>query len=140
MPTNSQQIQIYQSADGQVQLDIKLEQETVWFSQAQMATLFDTSTDNINLHLKNIYSDQELAEQATTEDFSVVWQEGHRQVKRTIKHYNLDAIISVDYRDRAFYSAESGELRKQEQIPLLWRGGRRSLTGDNSPPLEGWQA
>src|SRR5699024_7289273 len=63
-----------------------------------MAELFDTSTDNISLHLKNIYQESELNENPITEDFSVVRQEGKRQVQRRIKHYNLDAIISVGYR------------------------------------------
>ena len=94
----TQHIQIYQSADGQVQLNIKLEQETLWLSQAQISELFDTSSDNVSLHLKNIYAEEELGEGATTEDFSVVRQEGKRQVKRKLKHYNLDAVISVGYR------------------------------------------
>lgn len=63
-----------------------------------MATLFDTSTDNISLHLKNIYDVAELEESATTEDFSLVQEEGIRRVRRRIKHYNLDAVISVGYR------------------------------------------
>ena len=92
------QIQIYQSEDGQVSLQVSLENETVWLNQPQIAMLFDTSTDNISLHLKNIYAEGELDENLTTEDFSVVRQEGKRQVKRTLKHYNLDAIISVGYR------------------------------------------
>ena len=92
------QIQIYRSEDGQVSLQVSLENETVWLNQPQMAMLFDTSTDNISLHLKNIYAEGELDENLTTEDFSVVRQEGKRQVKRTLKHYNLDAIISVGYR------------------------------------------
>lgn len=96
MPEN--QIQIFQSADGSVQLDIKLVQETLWLSQLQISQLFDTSTDNISLHLKNIFLESELQETATTENFSVVRQEGKRQVKRALKHYNLDAIISVGYR------------------------------------------
>ena len=94
----TQSIQIYQSGDGQVQLEIKLEQETLWLSQSQISTLFDTSTDNISLHLKNIYAEHELTEDSTTEDFSVVRKEGKRQVRRKLKHYNLDAIISVGYR------------------------------------------
>lgn len=93
-----QQIQIFTSPDGQAQFSVALEQDTVWLSQAQMAELFDTSTDNISLHLKNIYQESELNENSTTEDFSVVRQEGKRQVQRHIKHYNLDAIISVGYR------------------------------------------
>lgn len=87
---------IFESGDQRVQ--VRLEGETVWLTQAQMAELFDTSTDNISLHLKNIYAEKELQESATTEDFSVVRQEGVRQVKRQLKHYNLDAIISVGYR------------------------------------------
>ena len=94
--TNS--IEIYQSDDGQVQLDIRLEQDSLWMTQAQISELFATSTDNVSLHLKNIYAEQELGEDATTEDFSVVRREGKRQVQRNLKHYNLDAIISVGYR------------------------------------------
>jgi prophage maintenance system killer protein len=80
------------------QVEVRLQSETLWVTQSQMAELFATSTDNISLHLKNIYSDKELEESATTEDFSVVRQEGKRQVQRKLKHYNLDAIISVGYR------------------------------------------
>ncbi|KYK76880.1 virulence protein RhuM/Fic/DOC family protein [Aggregatibacter actinomycetemcomitans] len=92
------QIQIYTNQDGKVSLTVSFEKETVWLSQSEMAKLFSTSTDNISLHLKNIYLEHELDEISTTEDFSVVRQEGKRNVKRTIKYYNLDAIISVGYR------------------------------------------
>lgn len=91
-------IQIYTTTDGQASLHVSLDGDTVWLTQAQMALLFDTSSDNISLHLKNIYAEQELIEKATVEDFSVVRQEGSREVKRRLKHYNLDAIISVGYR------------------------------------------
>ncbi len=80
---------IFESGDQPVQ--VRLEGETVWLSQAQIAKLFGTSTDNISLHLKNMYTDKELEEPATTEDFSVVRQDDARQVKRQLKHYNLDA-------------------------------------------------
>lgn len=93
-----QQVRIFTSSDGQAQLEVALDQETVWLNQSQMAALFDTSTDNVGLHLKNIYQESELKEAPTTEDFSVVRQEGNRQVRHRIKHYNLDAIISVGYR------------------------------------------
>ncbi|MGL1832261.1 RhuM family protein [Rhodocyclaceae bacterium SMB388] len=89
-------IVIFESGDQPVQ--VRLEGETVWLTQAQMAELFGTSTDNVSLHLKNIHADKELEELATTEDFSAVRREGARQVKRQLKHYNLDAIISVGYR------------------------------------------
>ncbi|HFE32266.1 MAG TPA: hypothetical protein ENJ17_03030, partial [Gammaproteobacteria bacterium] len=89
-------ILIYETEDQQV--EVRLERETVWLTQKQMSELLETSPDNISLHLKNIYADNELSEAATTEDFSVVRQEGARQVRRKLKHYNLDAIISVAYR------------------------------------------
>src|SRR5690606_8863621 len=92
------QIEIYQGSDGQTQIEVKFEKETVWLNQKQMGILFDKDTDTIGLHLKNIYMDEELGEISTTEDFSVVQQEGKRKVTRNIKFYNLDAIISVGYR------------------------------------------
>ena len=89
---------IYQPHTDQPAIDVRIEGETVWLSQRQMSVLFDTSSDNVGLHLKNIYAEGELLEEATTEDFSVVRQEGNRQVRRSVRHYNLDAIISVGYR------------------------------------------
>ena len=89
---------IYQPHTDQPAIDVRIEGETVWLSQRQMSVLFDTSSDNVGLHLKNIYAEGELLEEATTEDFSVVRQEGTRQVRRSVRHYNLDAIISVGYR------------------------------------------
>ncbi len=92
------EIKIYQTEDGQTKIDVKFENETVWLTQKQMAALFDKDSDTIGLHLKNIYQSGELEELSTTEKSSVVQQEGQRQVKRKIKIYNLDAIISVGYR------------------------------------------
>jgi prophage maintenance system killer protein len=94
----TQQIEIFVSQDGQAQLRVALEKDTVWLTQVQMSLLFDTSPDNISLHLRNIFLSDELDEKATTEDFSVVREEGNRKVQRRLKHYNLDAIISVGYR------------------------------------------
>ena len=95
---NSSEIKIYQLEGGQTEIEVKLSDETVWLSQKQMAELFDKDTDTIGLHLKNIYKTSELEEDATTEESSVVQIEGNRKVKRKIKFYNLDAIISVGYR------------------------------------------
>ena len=92
------EIVVYETSVGQAQVDVRLDRKTVWLTQRQMAEVFATSIDNIGLHLKNIYSDDELAEVATTEGYSVVQTEGKRRVRRTLKHYNLDAIISVGYR------------------------------------------
>ncbi len=98
MNESNGQIAIYQTADGQTQIDVRFEQDTFWLSQAQMAEVFDKDSDTIGLHLKNIYESGELDEGATTEDSSVVRQEGKRQVRRSIRFYNLDAVISVGYR------------------------------------------
>jgi prophage maintenance system killer protein len=92
------EIKIYQTDDGQTNIDVKFENETVWLSQKQIAQLFDKDSDTIGFHLKNIYQSGELEEFATTEESSVVQNEGKRQVQRKIKLYNLDAIISVGYR------------------------------------------
>ena len=98
MNESKNSIIIYQPHADQPAIAVRIEGETVWLSQRQMSVLFDTSSDNVGLHLKNIYADRELLEEATTEDFSVVRQEGNRQVRRSVRHYNLDAIISVGYR------------------------------------------
>jgi len=95
---NKGKIILYQSPDTGFEVQVRLDQETVWLSQKLMAELFDKDSDTIGLHIKNIYGEGELLEAATTEFFSVVQQEGNRQVSRNIKFYNLDAIISVGYR------------------------------------------
>lgn len=79
-------------------VEIRISKETLWLNQKMMADVFDTSTDNIGLHLKNIYREGELEEDTTTEESSVVQKEGSREVKRRVKLYNLDAIIAVGYR------------------------------------------
>jgi hypothetical protein len=98
MLDKNNQVIIYNTEDGQTKIEVKLENETVWLSQAQMAQIFDCSVDSISLHLKNIFNEAELSENRTSEDSSVVQIEGGRSVKRKVKIYNLDAIISVGYR------------------------------------------
>lgn len=95
---NSFQFLIYRSAEEDVSVDAFVKDDTVWLTQRGMAKLFDCTTDNISLHLKNIYAEGELDEAATAEESSVVQTEGSRQVRRSAKLYNLDAIISVGYR------------------------------------------
>ncbi len=89
---------LYQEDDRNVNVNVYYKNETYWLTQKSMAELFETSSDNISLHLKNIFSEEELSEFSTTEEFSVVQKEGARNVKRTLKFYNLDAIIAVGYR------------------------------------------
>lgn len=89
---------IYSTPEEDIRIDAAVKDETIWLTQKGMAALFDCSSDNISLHLQNIYADGELTETATAEEISVVRQEGNRQVNRKLKYYNLDAIISVGYR------------------------------------------
>lgn len=95
---NNSQIIIYQTETGQTKIDVRLENETVWLTQKLMAELFQTTPQNITIHLKNIFEEGELLEDTTCKDFLQVQQEGNRKVERNQKFYNLDAIISVGYR------------------------------------------
>ena len=92
------EIIIYQTQDGQTKIDVRLENETVWLTQNQMAELFQTTKQNISSHIKNIFEEGELSENSTVKDYLTVQQEGNRKVSRNVSHYNLDVIISVGYR------------------------------------------
>ena len=92
---------LYNTEDGKASVKLYAENNTVWLTQAQMALLFDCSTDNISLHLKNIYNDGELNREATTEESSVVQTEGSRQVNRRVIFYNLDVILAIGFRVRS---------------------------------------
>lgn len=92
---------LYTSEDGKNRIQLRAEGQTVWLTQAQMAELFDVTTDTISLHLKNIFSDKELEPERTTEESSVVQREGAREVRRPVTLYNLDAILAVGYRVRS---------------------------------------
>ena len=95
--TTGGEIILYQP-DSSIRLEVWMQDETVWLTQAQMAMLFGCSIDNISLHLKNLYAEGEIDVETTSEEISVVRTEGKRQVVRKIMHYNLDAILSVGYR------------------------------------------
>ncbi len=92
------EIIIYQTQDGQTKIDVRLENETVWLTQTQMAELFQTTKQNVSSHIKNIFEEGELSENSTVKDYLTVQQEGNRKVSRNISYYNLDVIISVGYR------------------------------------------
>ena len=89
---------LYQTEDGRTRIEVRMQDETVWLTQKQMAELFDKDTDTIGLHIRNIYKEGELTPVGTTEESSVVQNEGGRQVRRSVSYYNLDVIISVGYR------------------------------------------
>jgi hypothetical protein len=101
LPAKKSEFLLYQAEDGQVKLDVRLEDETVWLTQQMIAELFQTTVPNISMHIKNIYDEGELSPKATVKDFLTVRQEGARSVQRKLTHYNLDMIISVGYRVRS---------------------------------------
>ncbi|MCI1217693.1 virulence RhuM family protein [Bifidobacterium crudilactis] len=92
------EIILYHQDDGTTEIKVRLEDETVWLSQQQIAELFGTTRENITMHLRNIFNEGELDEEATSKDFLQVRNEGSRRVNRHVMLYNLDAILSVGYR------------------------------------------
>ena len=94
------EILIYQTDDGQTNIEVKIEDDTVWLTQQQMSELFQTSRTNVVEHIKHIYEEGELDEISTCRNFRQVRKEGNREVTRQIPHYNLDMIISLGYRVR----------------------------------------
>lgn len=101
MTTHEGELILYTTEDGQNRIQLRAEGQTVWLTQREMAELFAVSSDNIGLHLKNIYAEGELSREATAEDSSVVQTEGGREVRRPVSLYNLDAILAVGYRVRS---------------------------------------
>lgn len=98
---NNSSIIIYNMEGGETKISVKLENNTVWLSQAMMADLYQTSPQNITMHIKSIYEDKELEEISTCKDYLQVRLEGSRQVERSVTHYNLEVIIAVGYRVRS---------------------------------------
>lgn len=109
---------IYQSEDGAIRLDVRLESNTVWLTQQQMADLFGSSRTNVVEHIKHIYEDEELNEETTCRRFRQVRQEGNREVSREIPFYNLDMIISVGCIGRCLTSMRQPLTMTHAQIPL----------------------
>lgn len=113
------QIEIYQTKDNQTEIQVRLENETVWLSQKQMALLFDCSTDNISLHLKNIFKTKELNPDSVTEEFSVTATDGK---KYKTKHYDLDTIISLGYRINSQRATQFRQWATQRLKDYLVKG------------------
>lgn len=100
-PESKSEILLYQTEDGRTRVECRFEDQNVWLTQALMAELFQTTPQNITLHLKTIYEDGELAEAATCKDYLQVRMEGTREVKRALRYYNLETILAVGYRVRS---------------------------------------
>ena len=98
MENINDKIIIYQTDDGTINLEVKMDKDTVWLTQAQMVELFQTTKQNVSLHVNNVYKECELEEKSTVKEYLTVQNEGKRSVRRMVKYYNLDVIISVGYR------------------------------------------
>ena len=103
---SSSEIQIFRTNDGKTEIQVKLENETVWLNQSQLESLFETNRTSINKHILNIYRSKELEESSTCAKIAQVQREGKREIKRDIKFYNLDMIIAVGYRVNSFRGTE----------------------------------
>ena len=132
---------IYQTEDGQTQIDVRMENETVWLTQAQMVELFQTTEQNVSLHVGNVFKEGELEENTTVKEYLTVQKEGKREVNRKVKYYNLDVIISVvptdemllalmeDFAKSARESSKRAEAEKRRRLQLVateidnWRKG-----------------
>ena len=117
--SNGGNMLIYQSEEGKIKIDVKLEEDTLWLTQAQMCELYQTSRTNVVEHIKHIYEEGELQEEATCRNFRQVRQEGNRMVNRTVPYYNLDMIIALGYRVRSITATRFRQwatLRLKEYI------------------------
>ncbi len=122
MQKNNSQIIIYQTESGETKLDVRFQDETVWLTQKLMAELFQTSIPNINMHLKNIFTEGELEENRTIKDFLIVQKEGNREVRRNKVYYNLDAIISVGYRIKSHVATKFRQWATKQLGEFIVKG------------------
>ncbi len=96
------EIIFFHSEELQDKIEVRLEEDTVWLNQIQLVRLFDATKQNISLHINNIYKEKELTSKSTVKEYLTIQKEGNRSVKRSIKYYNLDVIISIGYRVKSF--------------------------------------
>ncbi len=119
---NSSQILIYQTEDGKIRLDVRLEDETVWLTQKLMAELFHKDVRTISEHIKNVYLEKELTPEATIRKFRIVQKEGKREVTRSVDFYNLDMIISVGYRVKSLIATRFRQWATQQLREYIVKG------------------
>jgi hypothetical protein len=128
---------LYRTEDGRVKLEVRLEHETIWLTQQMMADLFQTTKQNISLHIQNIIEEGELDQQATVKDFLTVRQEGERQVQRTLTYYNLDMIISLGYRVKSLIATRFRIWATQRLKEYIVKGFTMDDERLKNPPVAG---
>lgn len=118
---NKSQFIIYQTEDGETKIDVRLQDKTVWLTQAGMAELYQTTPQNVTIHLKAIYTEGELDEQATCKKYLQVQKEGSREISRARKFYDLRAILAVGYRIRSYRGTQFRKWATEQQLITIQR-------------------
>jgi hypothetical protein len=131
------EVVLYVTEDGRARVECRFQEETLWLSQALMAELFQTSPQNITLHLKALYEEGEIAEEATCKEYLQVRREGARQVRRSVKHYNLDAILAVGYRVRSVRGMQFRQWATERLREYLVKGFTMDDERLRNPPVDG---
>lgn len=119
---NDSNILIYQTEEGNTKIDVRLDNGTVWMTQKAIAELYQTTPQNITLHIKNIYEEDELKEEATCKNYLQVQKEGEREVKRNAKHYNLEMILAIGYRVRSHRGTQFRQWATERLNEYLVKG------------------
>jgi hypothetical protein len=136
-PLPQSEILLYQTEDGRTRIQCRLENETLWLTQVQLAELFQTSVPNINLHLKAIYAEGELSEAATIKSYLMVRTEGARQVSREVLHYSLPAVLAVGYRVRSHRGTQFRQWATARLAEYLVKGFTMDDERLKNPPGKG---
>lgn len=136
-PLPLSEIILYQTEDGRTRIQCRFENETLWLTQAQIAELFQTTPQNVTLHLKTIYAESELVEAATCKDYLQVRNEGKRQVSRNLRHYSLPAILAVGYRVRSHRGTQFRQWATARLSEYLVKGFTMDDERLKNPPGKG---
>lgn len=131
------EIILYQTDDGQTRVECRFANETLWLSQALMAELFQTTPQNVTQHLRALHADGELSEEATCKEFLQVRQEGNRQVQRSVRYYNIDAILAVGYRVRSERGTQFRRWATERLREYLVKGFTIDDERLKGPPVDG---
>lgn len=131
------EVVVYQTEDGKVKLDVRLQDETVWLTQQLIAELFQTTVPNISMHIRNIYEEGELTPEATIKKFLTVRREGNRDVRRDMDFYNLDIIISVGYRVKSLIATRFRIWATQRLKEYIVKGFTMDDERLKNPPVKG---
>lgn len=131
------EILVYRTEDGRVKLDVRLQDETLWLTQQLMADLFQTTKQNISLHIKSVIEEGELLPEATVKKYLTVRQEGNRQVQRELEYYNLDMIISVGYRVKSVIATRFRIWATERLKEYIVKGFTMNDERLKNPPVKG---